>query len=216
MKPVLWLKENGEAVKTVASLLQSAVVIGGIFVALHSFFLSDQVEERERVRNTIAFLEKATHPELLEARARFDEMQYVFMSASMAGPGNASNPDYKSVRELASLERRTGRQLTRLASFYETVGQCISARICSERATLHTLCRDATQLHDDLNQMKTQLEERYAQEKFQMLAPHAQDRKRVYASLRGLESFAGACRAWNDLNPHDRVLVSDGPRRAPL
>jgi hypothetical protein len=216
MKLTQWLRTNGEVVKTTASVLQTVVVIGGIFAAVHAFILSGQTEERERVRNTIPYLEKASLPEFQEARARFDEMQYVFMSADMAGPRDYRNADYRNVQDLAALERKTGQILTRLASFYETVNQCVSASICSERATRHTLCRDATQLYDDLNHLKRVLENRYASEKFQMLTPHAQDRKRMYASLRGLEVFAIECRAWNERHPRDKVLVSDGPRRAPL
>jgi len=215
MKIASWLKANGDAIKTAASVLQSVVVIGGIYVADHAFILSGKVEERERVRNTIPFLEKANLPEFQEARARFDEAQYVFMSADMAGRDDRS-PDYKNSDELAALERKTGRNLVRLAAYYEMLDQCISASICSERALRHALCRDATQLHDDLTHLKRVLELRYKNEKFQMLTPHAQDRVRIYASLRGLETFAKGCHSWNEHNPRDKALLSDGPRRAPL
>jgi len=215
MRIVNWLKSNGEVIKTVTSIIQSVVVIGGIIAAVNAFILSGKIEERERVRNTIPLLEKASISELQEARAQFDRAYYSFIGAEMAGPHNTRSQDYMAVRDIAALERKTGQGLLRLASYYEMFEQCISASICSERAARHALCRDATQLHDDLNKLKRVLENRYASEKFQMLTPHAQDRKRIYASLRGFEEFATRCRAWNKKHPSDNVLVSDGPRMAP-
>ena len=152
---------------------------------------------------------------MLEARASFHEMQYVFMGARMAGLDEQNKSDYRSAWELAALERKTGQMIIPLAGFYETVNQCVAALICSERATRHTLCRDATQLYDDLNYVKGGLEARYAKEKFQMITPHAEDRKRMYSSIRGLEAFATGCRKWNERHPQDKVIVSDGPRKAP-
>lgn len=216
MKLTSWLKANGEAIKAMTSVAQSLAVIGGIAAGVHAFILGPKVEERERVRNTMPFLEKAAAAEFQDARARFAEMQLVFMGASMAGPDRSGDPDYRSVRDLAILEGKAGQTLVRLAGFYETVERCIAGDICSERFIRHSLCRDATQLYDDVSHLKKVLESRYTLEKFEKMDPFAQDRKRMYASLGGFEIFSAGCRRWNDKHPQDSVSVSDGPRRAPL
>jgi hypothetical protein len=206
---------NGDALKAATSVLQGLVIMGGVAAAVYEFVLSGKTEERERVRNTIPFLEKAGSPEFREARARFDEIYYVLMSASMAG-NDLKSPDYRDVHALRTLELKAGQVLSRQGSFYETVSQCLAASICSERAARHTLCLDATQLQDDLGLLKVGVSQLYAMHKHQLLAPHAEDQKRMYRALRGIETFAAGCHAWNKERPGDPVPVSDGPRRAPL
>ena len=51
-----WLKENSEPIKTIAVVIQSIAVIGGIIAAVHAFILSSKVEEREASKSNNTLL----------------------------------------------------------------------------------------------------------------------------------------------------------------
>jgi hypothetical protein len=211
-----WLTANGKPIETIATVLQSIAITGAIIAGINEFIWSGKVEERERVRYTIPLLEKASAPELDRVRAGFDHAYYVYMGADMAGRHDSRSADFRSPAALAELERKTAQSMARLAAYYEAMEHCIAASVCSEAASRHALCRDATQVDDDLKFAKSNLERRYRDDKFPMLTPHAQDRDRAYASLSGLSTFADGCRAWNKKHPKAPVSVSSGARKAPL
>jgi hypothetical protein len=119
--------------------------------------------------------------------------------------------------KLLEMEQEMSRSLSRLAGVYEMLTQCLSARICSERAAFPALCLDASQLLEDTRKVKAYVEERHArQTRGELSEWFRRDRARLYFPLRGFDEFTKACLAWNDRHPQERVPIAQsgfqGPR----
>lgn len=142
----VWLKDNSEPIKTLATVIQSVAVVGGIFAAIYGFILSPEVEERERIRVTIPYLEAAYSEKSNAARDKYVELSYMTIEDKIlvcgSRPGCIGNYSLEQLRET---ERTVSKAIKPLAHHYSVLARCIESKICSARAAYGYLCADATE-----------------------------------------------------------------------
>lgn len=211
-----WLQDYNVEIKTITTILQGIVIIGGIGIAIQEFVLSGKIEERDRVRNTLPLLENVYKPEFILARTKISEISFEVMNDQMSG-GEPQSPEFVPLQKWLPLERDMSTIVRPLAGYYEMMAHCVIAEACSARVAFQSLCKDASQLQVDISAIKRHVERRYTREEEGVMPKwERQEREnRIYDKLMGFTLYTSMCRKWNENNPKFIAPIIEGSFKAP-